>query len=137
MKNSHNYYSCINMTIPVKTKEIFSCKTNLKILWIYKGVWCLTPLSAIFQSYRGGQFYWWRKLEFHWPVASHRQTLSHNVVSSTPRHEQDSNPQLNDCLCNCKSNYHTITTTPMNLYMSGLTKIILWITTNKRQILLL
>ena len=25
------------------------------------------------------------------PVASHRQTLLHNVVSSTPRHERDSN----------------------------------------------
>ena len=30
----------------------------------------------------------------HWPVASHWQTLSHNVVSSTPHHEQDSNSQL-------------------------------------------
>ena len=29
-----------------------------------------------------------------WPVASLRQTLSHNVVSSTPRHEQGSNSQL-------------------------------------------
>jgi hypothetical protein len=32
--------------------------------------------------------------ENHRPVASHWQTVSHNVVSSTPRNERDSNSQL-------------------------------------------
>jgi hypothetical protein len=42
---------------------------------------------------------------------SHWQTLSHNVVSSAPRHEWDSNSQAllvigTDCTGSCKSNYN-------------------------------
>ena len=51
-----------------------------------------TPLSTIFQLYRGGQFYMFEETgvtgENHRPIASHRQTLSHHVVSSAPSHER-------------------------------------------------
>ena len=55
------------------------------------------PLSIIFQLYRGGELYWQIKrenTENHRPAASHSQTLSHNVASSTPRHEGNLNTQL-------------------------------------------
>ena len=59
---------------------------------------------VVFGEIKVGWFISWRSVllveetrlhgENHRPLASHWQTLSHNVVSSTPRHERGSNSQL-------------------------------------------
>ena len=58
--------------------------------------------------------------ENHRPAASHWQTLSHNVVSSTPRHERDSNSHIWFVMgTDCKSNYHMLTTTTVFLHFDN------------------
>jgi hypothetical protein len=53
--------------------------------------------------------------ENHWSAASHWQTLTHNVVSSTPHlrgiFELTTLVVMGtDCICSYKSTYHTIIT---------------------------
>ena len=54
-------------------------------MYLRLGLGCLTPLSTIFQLYRGGVLLVEETRvpgENHRPATSHCQTLSHNIVSN-------------------------------------------------------
>jgi hypothetical protein len=83
----HSIYCKSNLIIFANayTCGMFTIRFMLEL-----GLWYITPLSTIFQLYRGGQFSLVEENGGnHRPVASHGHTILHNVVPSTRCNERD------------------------------------------------